>query len=228
MMEQTLAAPRAEMSPYAPRIIDHQHPPRQDPRGHRAGRQDHQAASPRRPAPRSTSRTPARCGSRPINGEGGQRAEEMIRNIIEDPEVGRVYQGKVRSIVTFGAFVEIVPGRDGLLHISEIDHHRVGAHRGRPQRRRHGDGQGHRRGPRRQDQALAQGAAAGARGLRRAAAAARAATGTAAVAATATGTATGAADRVASGRQRHRLRPGGRATCHSAFRAAGAPGRDGR
>jgi polyribonucleotide nucleotidyltransferase len=35
--------------------------------------------------------------------------------------VGRVYQGKVRSVVNFGAFVEIVPGRDGLLHVSEID-----------------------------------------------------------------------------------------------------------
>ena len=101
-----------------------------------------------------------------VNGEGGKRAEEMIRNITEDPEVGKVYQGKVRSVVTFGAFVEIVPGRDGLLHISEIDHHRVGAHRGRAQRRRHRDGQGHRRGPRRQDQAVAQGAAARARGRR--------------------------------------------------------------
>jgi len=51
----------------------------------------------------------------------GKRAEEIIRNITEDPEVGRVYQGKVRSVVNFGAFVEIVPGRDGLLHVSEID-----------------------------------------------------------------------------------------------------------
>jgi len=50
----------------------------------------------------------------------------MIRGITEDPEVGRTYQGKVRSVVTFGAFIEIVPGRDGLLHISEIEHHRVG------------------------------------------------------------------------------------------------------
>jgi polyribonucleotide nucleotidyltransferase len=55
------------------------------------------------------------------NAEGGRRAEELIRNITEDPEVGRVYQGKVRSVVNFGAFVEIVPGRDGLLHVSEID-----------------------------------------------------------------------------------------------------------
>ena len=60
-----------------------------------------------------------------MSGESGKRAEELIRNITEDPEPGRIYQGKVRSVVTFGAFVEIVPGRDGLLHISEIDHHRV-------------------------------------------------------------------------------------------------------
>ncbi|MCC6652566.1 MAG: polyribonucleotide nucleotidyltransferase [Candidatus Eisenbacteria bacterium] len=55
------------------------------------------------------------------NLEGGKRAEEIIRNITEDPEVDRIYQGKVRSVVNFGAFVEIVPGRDGLLHVSEID-----------------------------------------------------------------------------------------------------------
>jgi polyribonucleotide nucleotidyltransferase len=60
-----------------------------------------------------------------VNREGGKRAEELIRNITEDPEVGKIYQGKVRSVVTFGAFVEIMPGKDGLLHISEIEHHRV-------------------------------------------------------------------------------------------------------
>jgi len=57
--------------------------------------------------------------------EGGKRAEEIIRGICEDPEVGSIYKGKVRSIVSFGAFVEIVPGKDGLLHISEIDHKRT-------------------------------------------------------------------------------------------------------
>ena len=56
-----------------------------------------------------------------VSMEASKRAEEIIRNITEDPEVGRVYQGKVRSVVNFGAFVEIVPGRDGLLHVSEID-----------------------------------------------------------------------------------------------------------
>ncbi len=56
---------------------------------------------------------------------GGQRAVEMIRNLTEDPEVGRVYTGKVKRVVNFGAFVEILPGRDGLVHISELEKHRV-------------------------------------------------------------------------------------------------------
>jgi polyribonucleotide nucleotidyltransferase len=60
-----------------------------------------------------------------VNREGGRQAEEMIRNITEDPEPGRVYQGKVKTIAVYGAFVEIVPGRDGLLHISEIEHRRI-------------------------------------------------------------------------------------------------------
>ena len=55
----------------------------------------------------------------------GHRAEEMIRALTEDPEIGRVYRGKVRRIVNFGAFIEILPGRDGLCHISELDHYRV-------------------------------------------------------------------------------------------------------
>jgi polyribonucleotide nucleotidyltransferase len=44
----------------------------------------------------------------------------MIRAIVAIPEVGTEYVGKVKSIVDFGAFVEIMPGKDGLLHISEI------------------------------------------------------------------------------------------------------------
>jgi polyribonucleotide nucleotidyltransferase len=47
-----------------------------------------------------------------------------VKGIVAVPEVGEVYQGKVRSIVPFGAFVEILPGKDALLHISEIDYKR--------------------------------------------------------------------------------------------------------
>jgi len=48
-----------------------------------------------------------------------------IKGIVAVPEVGTIYKGKVKSIVTFGAFVEILPGKDGLLHISEIEHRRL-------------------------------------------------------------------------------------------------------
>ena len=52
-------------------------------------------------------------------------ALEMINNIIVIPEVNTVYKGKIKSIVPFGAFVEILPGKEGLLHISEIEWKRL-------------------------------------------------------------------------------------------------------
>ncbi len=55
----------------------------------------------------------------------GQKAREMVEAIVEEPELNKEYLGTVRRITTFGAFVEIIPGTDGLLHISEIDHVRV-------------------------------------------------------------------------------------------------------
>jgi polyribonucleotide nucleotidyltransferase len=60
-----------------------------------------------------------------FSGADGDRAREIIRSITEDPEIGRVYQGVVRRVVPFGAFVEISPGKDGLVHISELEHKRV-------------------------------------------------------------------------------------------------------
>jgi polyribonucleotide nucleotidyltransferase len=45
--------------------------------------------------------------------------------LIEEPEVGKEYLGKVRRITPFGAFLEILPNQDGLVHISELDHRRV-------------------------------------------------------------------------------------------------------
>ncbi len=60
-----------------------------------------------------------------VDGEAGAKAKAMIEAIVEEAEVNKVYSGKVRRITNFGAFVEILPGTDGLLHISEIDHSRV-------------------------------------------------------------------------------------------------------
>ena len=53
-------------------------------------------------------------------GVGGDRAREMIEAITEEPEVGRIYEGVVKGTTTFGAFVEIIPGTEGLCHISEL------------------------------------------------------------------------------------------------------------
>ncbi len=50
-----------------------------------------------------------------------EEALARINAIIEVPEVGKIYKGKVKSILAFGAFIEILPGKDGLLHISEVD-----------------------------------------------------------------------------------------------------------
>ena len=153
-MAECLPAPRAEMSPFAPRItIITIHPDKIREVIGPGGKVIKKITEETGCQIDIEDTGEVRIAS--INMEGGKRAEELIRNITEDPEVGRVYQGKVRSVVNFGAFVEIVPGRDGLLHVSEIDWGRTEKRRGRAQRRRHGDGQGHRRGQGRQDQAVA-------------------------------------------------------------------------
>ena len=57
--------------------------------------------------------------------EGLKKALELIGNITAVPEIGKIYLGKVVRLAEFGAFVELFPGTDGLLHISEIAEHRV-------------------------------------------------------------------------------------------------------
>jgi polyribonucleotide nucleotidyltransferase len=61
------------------------------------------------------------------NAQGLREAKEMIDELIAVPEPGKSYLGKVKRIVDFGAFVEILPGTEGLLHISEIANYRVRA-----------------------------------------------------------------------------------------------------
>lgn len=57
--------------------------------------------------------------------ESAQKAIDIIKGIIAEPEIGKIYTGKVMRILDFGAFVEILPGKDGLLHISQISDQRV-------------------------------------------------------------------------------------------------------
>lgn len=59
------------------------------------------------------------------DGEAAQKAVKWIESIVAEPEVGKIYEGEVVKIMDFGAFVNIMPGRDGLVHISQLDDKRV-------------------------------------------------------------------------------------------------------
>ena len=59
------------------------------------------------------------------DGVSAQKAIDIIQSIVAEPEIGKIYKGKVRKIMDFGAFVEIMPGTDGLVHISQISEERV-------------------------------------------------------------------------------------------------------
>jgi polyribonucleotide nucleotidyltransferase len=59
------------------------------------------------------------------DGASAQKAISIIQELTATPELNKTYLGKVQRITDFGAFVEIMPGTDGLLHVSEIANHRV-------------------------------------------------------------------------------------------------------
>ena len=60
-----------------------------------------------------------------VDQEDAKRAIFTIKTIVEDPEIGAIYKGKVTRLMNFGAFVEIAPGKEGLVHISKLDTKRV-------------------------------------------------------------------------------------------------------
>ncbi|HAW85088.1 MAG: polyribonucleotide nucleotidyltransferase [Spirochaetes bacterium GWD1_61_31] len=61
------------------------------------------------------------------NQKSSYEARDAIRAIVDDPEVGRIYQGTVKRVMDFGCFVEILPGKEGLVHISKLSRQRVNA-----------------------------------------------------------------------------------------------------
>jgi polyribonucleotide nucleotidyltransferase len=60
-----------------------------------------------------------------VNAEGGEKARDWIRNLTREVQVGEVYDGKVVRLMNFGAFVELIPGKDGLVHVSKLARGRV-------------------------------------------------------------------------------------------------------
>jgi polyribonucleotide nucleotidyltransferase len=60
-----------------------------------------------------------------VDPESARKALDLIKSIVAEPEIGAVYTGTVKKVAVFGAFVEIMPGKEGMVHISDLDHSRV-------------------------------------------------------------------------------------------------------
>jgi len=123
-MKKTLAEHRASLSKYAPRIITIQIKPEKigdiiGPKGKVIrGIQEQTGAE-------INVDDTGLVSISAVDGAAGERARDMIAAIVQEPEVGAIYEGIVKSTTPFGAFIEILPGTEGLLHISEMEHGRV-------------------------------------------------------------------------------------------------------
>jgi len=124
-MSDALAAPRPEMSEFAPRITLLQIDPDKirdviGPGGKMIRKITEETGAQIDIDDTGTVKIAAR------DAEASAQAAEVVRAITADPEIGRAYKGVVKRVTSFGAFVEILPGRDGLVHISELAPYRVG------------------------------------------------------------------------------------------------------
>ncbi len=123
-MNKALDTPRADLSPYAPRIVTMTINPEKigdliGPKGKTIrGIQDETGAE-------ITVDDSGLVTIAAVGGESMERARQMVQAITAEPVVGEVYEGPVKSTTAFGAFIEIMPGTEGLLHISEMRHGRT-------------------------------------------------------------------------------------------------------
>jgi polyribonucleotide nucleotidyltransferase len=123
IMDQAMAQPRSQLSKYAPRIITMQIRP--DKIGDLIGPKGKVIRGIQEQTGAEINVDDSGLVTISAVGEGGERARDMVAAIVQEPEVGKVYEGVVKSTTAFGAFVEIIPGVEGLLHISELQHGRT-------------------------------------------------------------------------------------------------------
>ncbi len=123
-MDEVLAAPRKELSQYAPRILTMQINPDKirDVIGP-GGKMIKSIVE--RTGAKIDVEDSGRISIATPSGEAGEMAMQIIRELTAEAEIGKTYLGTVSRIVDFGAFIEILPGLDGLLHVSEIADYRV-------------------------------------------------------------------------------------------------------
>jgi len=124
LMGQTLSDARSDLSQYAPRIVSIQINPEKigeiiGPKGKTIRAIQEESGASIDIDDSGLVKIAA------VSGEAGARAREMIEAIVADPEIGRIYEGPVKNTTTFGAFVEIMPGTEGLCHISELQEART-------------------------------------------------------------------------------------------------------
>lgn len=119
VIQQTLPAPRPELSPHAPRmLILHVDP---DKLGAVIGTGGKTVRSIQDECDvRVDIEDDGTIYIASTNGPGAQRARETIERLTEEPEVGKIYTGRVVRVTDFGAFVELMPGTDGMVHVSQL------------------------------------------------------------------------------------------------------------
>ena len=122
-MLKAMPEPRQELSKYAPRIITVQIPP--DKIGDLIGPKGKTIRAIQEQTGAEINVDDSGMVTISSVGEGGERARDIIAGMIQTPEVGKIYEGFVKSTTAFGAFIEILPGVEGLLHISELQHGRT-------------------------------------------------------------------------------------------------------
>ncbi len=123
-MDETISQPREEMSPYAPRIQTLQvHPDKIRMIIGPGGKVINKIID--ETGVKIDIDDTGKVSIVSNDGEGSKKAIEMIENIIKEVEAGETYKGKVTKIMNFGAFVEVLPGKEGLVHISQLAKERV-------------------------------------------------------------------------------------------------------
>jgi polyribonucleotide nucleotidyltransferase len=123
-MEKAMAEPRKELSKFAPRIITMQISPEKigdliGPKGKTIRGIQEETGS------EITVDDNGVVTIAAVGGEAMERARQMVQALTAEPVVGEIYEGPVKSTTPFGAFIEIMPGTEGLLHISEMQHGRT-------------------------------------------------------------------------------------------------------
>lgn len=124
-MKEALSAPRPELSPYAPRITSFKIDPEKIRDVIGSGGKTINGIIAECPGVKIDIEDDGLVMVTSTDAAAAAKATEMIQNIVKEVEPGEIYEGKVVKIMDFGAFVEILPGKDGMVHVSQLANYRV-------------------------------------------------------------------------------------------------------